>query len=101
MRSFIVMAMFVASLSSGAWNGHIEDRDPDLDIRDIKAPGVNTDALTLHVKRIADSHEIQVKAMIDVPDVSDDQVRELVETSLKLSLFTDDDTGLIIVDDRP
>ena len=100
MRSFIVMAMFVASLSGGAWNGHIEDREPDRDMRDITALEADADALALHMKNIVDSHDIQVKAMIEMPDVIDDEARELIETTLKLSLVTDDDSGPIIVDDR-
>jgi hypothetical protein len=78
MRSFIVMAMFVASLSSAAWNGFTEDRNPGLDTQDINALEIHVGAGELDIKGVAGIHNIQVKAISTAPDVSDNKAREVI-----------------------
>jgi len=86
MRSFIVMAMFAASLSNAAWNGYTEDRDLELDTRGIKVFEVDTGAGSLAIEGVAGIHNIHVKATINVPDESADKAREIIASDLKLSL---------------
>ena len=86
MRSFIVMAMFAASLSNAAWNGYTEDRDLELDTQGINTFEIDAGAGSLAVTGIADLGSIQVKAKINVPDEGADKAKKLIAEDLKLSL---------------
>ena len=86
MRSFIVIAMFAASLSNAAWNGYTEDRDLELDTRGVNAIEVEAGAGSLEITGVADLHNIQVKATINIPDHESDKAREIIASDLKLSL---------------
>ena len=54
MRSFVVMAMFAASLSHAAWNGYTEDRDLELDTKGISMFEVDAGAGSLLIEGVAD-----------------------------------------------
>jgi len=86
MRSLIVMAMFVASLSNAAWNGYTEDRDLELDTQGISAFEVNAGAGSLAITGDADLDTIQVKATINVPDNDEKEALKVIESDLELSL---------------
>ena len=86
MRSFVVMAMFVASLSHAAWNGYTEDRDLELDTRGLEAFEVDAGAGSLTITGVDDSHFIRVKATINVPDESEAKARKIIASDLNLSL---------------
>ena len=86
MRSFLVMAMFAASLSHAAWNGYTEDRNLELDTQGISAFEVDAGAGSLEVRGVADLHSIHVKATINVPDQASDRAREIIASDLNLSL---------------
>ena len=78
MRSFIVMAMFVASLSNAAWNGYTEDRDLEIDTQ-----GLSTFSI------------VDVHGGVSVEDGSGSISVELVGDSVVI----DDGSGNIIVND--
>lgn len=86
MRSFIVMAMFVASLSNAAWNGYTEDRDLELDTQGINTFEINAGAGSLVVTGIAELESIEVKARIYVPGEGADKAKKLIKEDLRLSL---------------
>lgn len=86
MRSFVVMAMLVASLSHAAWNGYTEDRDLELDTKGINAFEIDAGAGSLVITGGADVQKIHVKATINVPDESAQKAQEMISSDLKLSL---------------
>jgi hypothetical protein len=86
MRSFIVMAMFAASLSHAAWNGYTEDRNLELDTKGISLFEVDAGAGSLAIEGVADIQNIQVTATINVPDESTEKAKEIIASELKLSL---------------
>ena len=86
MRSFIVMAMFAASLSNAAWNGYTEDRDLKLDTQGINVFEVDAGAGSLAIEGVAGMQNIHVQATINVPDESADKAQEIIASDLKLSL---------------
>jgi hypothetical protein len=86
MRSFIVIAMFAASLSHAAWNGYTEDRELELDADGLSSFDINAGAGSLVVTGVEGLHKILVTATINVPDEDADDARELIEKKLKLSL---------------
>ncbi len=86
LRSFIVMAMFAASLSHAAWNGYTEDRELELDTRGIEQFEVDAGAGSLVIEGVPGIDAILVTATINVPDKSEENARKLIASSLKLSL---------------
>jgi len=86
MRSFIVIAMFAASLSHAAWNGYTEDRELELDADGLVSFDIDAGAGSLVVTGVEGLHKILVTATINVPDEDADDARELIEKKLKLSL---------------
>ncbi len=86
MRSFVVMAMFAASLSHAAWNGYTEDRDLELDTKGISMFEVDAGAGSLLVEGVADIQNILVTATINVPDESTEKAKEIIASELRLSL---------------
>ena len=85
MRSFIVIAMFTASLAHAAWNGYTEDRTLELDSEGISALEVDAAAGSLIVSG-DDGATIRVKATINVPGKSDEKAQKVIESDLRLSL---------------
>ena len=91
MRSFIVMAMFSASLASAAWDGYIEDRSLELDADGVRTLEIEAGAGSLEVTSSPDADVIQVDAQIRVGDADEDKVREMIESDLRLTLERDDE----------
>jgi len=86
MRSFVVMAMFAASLSHAAWNGYTEDRDLELDTKGVSVFEVDAGAGSLVIEGVSDIQSIYVVATINVPDESTEKAKEIIASELKLSL---------------
>ena len=86
MRSFIVIAMFAATLTHAAWNGYTEERVLELDADGISRLDIEAGAGELVISGAADIDRIVVTATINVPDEDEDDAREMIDRSLKLAL---------------
>lgn len=86
MRSFIVMAMFAASLGHAAMNDYTEVRNLELDADEIEELSIDAGAGSMDITGIAGAKKITVKAVIEVPDVDDDKALRIIEREMKLSL---------------
>lgn len=86
MRSFVVIAMFSASLSYAAWNGYTEDRVLELDTDGVSRFEIDAGAGGLVVTGAPDARKISVTAKIVVPDKDEDDAREMIEKDLRLTL---------------
>ena len=86
MRSFIVMAMFAASLGHAAMNDYTEIRNLELDADEIEELSIDAGAGSMDITGIAGAKKITVKAIIEVPDVDDDKALRIIEREMKLSL---------------
>ncbi len=86
MRSFIVIAMFTASLAHAAWNGYTEDRTLELDADGLTGFEIDAGSGSLVVTGVEDLQKIIVAATIKVPDEDADDAREMIEKNLRLSL---------------
>lgn len=86
MRSFIVMAMFVASLTHAAMNGYTETRYLELDTDDIEVLSIDAGAGSMDIKGIAGASAISVKAVIEISDTNVDEAMKIIERNMTLSL---------------
>lgn len=98
MRSFIVIAMFTASLAHAAWNGYTEDRTLELDTDGVSSLDIDAGSGSLVVTGVEGLDKILVSATINVPDEDDDDARELIEKGLRLSLEKAQDEARLIAD---
>ena len=89
MRSFIVMAMFVASLTHAAMNDYTETRHLELDAGDIEVLSIDAGAGSMDVHGVAGAREISVTATIEIPDADADAALKVIERRMKLSLAQD------------
>lgn len=87
MRSLIVMAMFVATLSNAAWNGYTETRDLVVPADGVQMFEIDAGAGELVVNGDQNATDITVKALIRVDD-DDDDAREMIQKNLVLKLET-------------
>ena len=91
MRGFIVMAMFVVSLSHAGSHEYTEVRNLDLEAAGLSEIFIDAGAGAMVVKGVGDSDEIAVVATIIV-DIDDaDKAAEFVEKRLRLELERDGD----------
>jgi hypothetical protein len=86
MRSFVVMAMFVASLAEGSWSSYEEVRQLDLDVDGISELSINAGAGSMDVTGVSGLDKISVKATIVVPDEDKDGAVKVIEKNMTLSL---------------
>lgn len=86
MRSFIVMAMFTASLAHAGWNGYTEDRDLELDAKGVTTLEIDVGAGSLDVVGDAGLDNIQVRATVKVPDEKSEKAQKIIASNLTLSL---------------
>ena len=91
MRSFIVMAMFVASLTHAAMNDYTETRHLELDAGDIEVLSIDAGAGSMDVHGVVGAREISVTATIEIPDA--DEALKIIERRMKLSLDQDGDVA--------
>ena len=95
MRSIIVMAMFTASLASGAANGYEEERILNLGADGIGTLSIEAGAGELDVTGISGADEILVTATIYMPGRNDDKAREKIESDLVLTLEKQGNTAVL------
>lgn len=91
MRSFIVMAMFTASLAQAGWSDYEEVRELQLDSKGLEVLTIEAGAGSMDVAGIAGADEVRVVATIVVPNTGEDKALDLIEKRMRLSL--DEDAG--------
>ena len=98
MRSIIVMAMFTASLASGAASKYEEQRDLNLSTSGINVVIIDTGADSLVITGVAGADEIVATATIQVPDRNGDKARKVIESDLVLTLEKRGDIAVLSAD---
>jgi len=93
MRSFIVMAMFAASLSHAAWTDYQETRELSLNAAGIKTLSIDAGAGSMDVTGVDGLENISVKATIVVPNTNEDDALEFIHKKMTLSLQGNDSEG--------
>ena len=91
MRSYIVMAMFLASFSSAAAGDYTEVRNLTLNVTDLEKLIIDTGAGSLDVTGVDQLDRVEVRATIIVPNVDDDDGKKIVTKDMTLSLDRDGD----------
>lgn len=86
MRSFIVMAMFVASLSHAAWTDYQEARELRLPVDNIESLSIEAGAGSMDVTGIEGLDSIAVTATIVVPNTNEKDALKIIEEKMILSL---------------
>jgi DUF4097 and DUF4098 domain-containing protein YvlB len=86
MRSFIVMAMFTASLAHAGWSDYEEVRVLEVDATGVSDFFIDAGAGSMTVNGDAGASTIQVTATIQVDEDEEDKAREIIANSLTLSL---------------
>jgi DUF4097 and DUF4098 domain-containing protein YvlB len=86
MRSFIVMAMFVASLAHAGWSDYEEVRNLDLDADGVSQLSIKAGAGSMDVTGVRGLDKISVKATVVVPDTDEDKAVKVIEKKMTLSL---------------
>jgi DUF4097 and DUF4098 domain-containing protein YvlB len=95
MRSIIVMAMFVASLTAAAAGDFEEQRELKIDAAGISEVEIDAGAGNLEVTGVAGLDEVKVTATIQVPDHDGDAAREIIESELILTLDKQGDRAVL------
>ena len=91
MRSFIVMAMFTASLAHAGWNDYEEVRELDIEAAGASEFFIDAGAGSMTVTGDGDTDEIQVTATIFVDTNDDEKAERIIADRLTLSLERDGD----------
>ena len=95
MRSFLILAMFTASLAQAAFSEYEEVRDLRLDAAGLAKLNLQAGAGSLEITGVAGQDEIIVTATIHVPTANEDKARELIESRLVLTLQKDGDEAVL------
>ena len=95
MRSFIVMAMFLASFAASAASDYTESRDLAIDAGDLDLLFINAGAGSIDVEGVDGIDRIEVKATIIIPDTDADDALKFIEKKLELSLEGDDGRAVL------
>ena len=98
MRSIIVMAMFTASLASGAASNYEEQRDLNLSASGINVVIIDAGADSLVITGVAGADEIVATATIQVADRNGDKARTVIESDLVLTLEKHGDIAVLSAD---
>lgn len=86
MRSFIVMAMFTASLAHADWGQYEEKRDLHLDADGISELVIDAGPGSLRVNGNADASAIHVIATIQVDENDEEKARDVIRKRMTLAL---------------
>jgi hypothetical protein len=92
------MAMFTASLASGAVSSYEEQRDLNLSASGIHFVIIDAGAGSLEITGVSGTDEIAVRAIIQVPGRNDDEAREVIESDLVLTLEKSGDIAVLNAD---
>ena len=95
MRSFIVIAMFTASLAHAGWSDYEEVRDLELDASGVSDFFVDAGAGSMTVNGDAGAKTISVTATIQVDENDEDKAREIIAKRLTLTLDRDGDSAVL------
>ncbi len=91
MRSFVVMAMFAASLAHAGWKDYSEVRDLKIPSAGITGLEVEAGAGSLEVTGVPGARNIVVTATITIENANDDEAGEIIASDLTLVLERDGD----------
>jgi DUF4097 and DUF4098 domain-containing protein YvlB len=86
MRSFIVMAMFIATFAQADSSDYEEVRDLELDAEGISQLSIKAGAGSMDVTGVDGQKNISVKATIIVPDADEDDAKKVIVKEMSLSL---------------
>ncbi|NCF72882.1 MAG: hypothetical protein GWP67_05185 [Gammaproteobacteria bacterium] len=86
MRSFIVMAMFAASLAQAGWSDYEEVRDLEIDVDNVSRLSIKAGAGSMDVTGVPGLDNISVKAIIVVPNTSNEKAIKVIASKMNLSL---------------
>jgi hypothetical protein len=95
MRSFIILAMFLASIAGAAANDYTETRDLSIAADGLGMLVIDVGAGSLDVQGVAGLDMIEVTATIVIPDADSEDGRKIVEKELKLTLQRDGDSAVL------
>jgi len=95
MRSFVVMAMFAASLAHAGWLDYQEVRELELDAAGVSDFFIDAGAGSMTVIGEANTDSIRVTATIQVDMGNDDKAREFIEKRLTLTLDREGDRAVL------
>lgn len=91
MRSFIVMAMFIASFANAAWNEYTEVRELKLDVGDIDKLVIEAGAGSMDIRGVAGLDSIVISATVVVADADEKDAIQFIEKKMRLSLHRNGD----------
>lgn len=86
MRSFIVMAMFVASLAQAGWSDYEEVRNLDIDVDGVSELSIKAGAGSMDVTGVSGLDKIYVKANVIVPNADEEKALKVIDKKINLSL---------------
>lgn len=95
MRTILIITMFTASLAYADWNDVRETRELELDAQNIGILEIESRSGSLEVTGDSESGRILVKAIIEVPDTSDEKAEKIIAKDLVLSLDQKGDTAVL------
>ena len=95
MRSFIVMAMFLASFTASAGSDYTETRDLTIDADGLELFFINAGAGRIDVEGVDGVDRIEVKATIIIPDTDEDDALKAIEKKLELGLERKDGQAVL------
>ncbi len=91
MRSFVVMAMMVASLAGARTVGYTEERTLELAADGITQMEIDAGAGSMQIQGVEGSDTIRVKALIQVDQDNADKARKLIAANMRLALVREGD----------
>ena len=95
MRSFIVMAMFLASFTASAASDYTETRDLTIDADGLELLFINAGAGRIDVEGVDGIDRIEVKATIIIPGADEDDAAKAIEKRLELGLERKDGQAVL------
>ncbi len=95
MRSFVVMAMFVASLAHAAWGEYKEVRTLTIDSDELALLAIDAGAGSMDVTGVAGLDKIVLRATIVVEDGDEDEARKFIEKRMTLSLQQENGVAIL------
>ncbi|MDH3665093.1 MAG: DUF4097 domain-containing protein [Alphaproteobacteria bacterium] len=95
MRSFVVMAMFTASLAHAGWNDYEEVRELNVDAAGASEFVIDAGAGSMVVTGDGNASEIEVTATIQVDTGDDKKAQEIIADRLTLTLDRNGDSVIL------
>jgi len=95
MRTAIILVMFTASLAHAGWKDYETEREVSLDAAGLSGIEIQAGAGSLEISGISGGDQILVKAIIQVPNVSEDKALDIIEKEMVLELQARDDIAVL------